>query len=67
MLVAWFGIAAVTAQAITTGFSSFGYPDVPTDVQTAEKILDHLQQYNRAIMTNTYALLWFFCAFAVWF
>lgn len=67
LLAVCLGIAALTAQALTRGLSSFGYPDVPADVQTTEQILDYLQRYNRAIMTNTYALLWFFYAFVVWF
>ncbi len=61
------GIAAVIARMLTADLNSFGYPDVPADVQTAEQILDYLQRYNRSIVTNTYALLWFFYAFAVWF
>ncbi|MEM0982198.1 MAG: hypothetical protein AAGH78_18265 [Cyanobacteria bacterium P01_H01_bin.58] len=67
LLAIYLGIAAVTVQTLTTGLNSFGYPDGPADVQTAEQILNYLQQYNRGIMANTYALLWFFYAFAVWF
>ena len=67
LLAIYLGIAAVTVQTLTTGLNSFGYPDVLADVQTTEQILDYLQRYNRAIMTNTYALLWFFYAFVVWF
>ena len=67
LLAICLGIAAVTVQTLTIGLNSFGYPDGPADVQTAEQILDYLQQYNRGIMANTYTLLWFFYAFAVWF
>ncbi|MGD1932476.1 MAG: hypothetical protein ACFB12_26585 [Leptolyngbyaceae cyanobacterium] len=67
LLAICLGIAAVTIQSLTTGLNSFGYPDVPTEVETAEQILDYLQQYHRGIMTNTYAMLWFFYAFVVWF
>ena len=67
LLAICIGIAAVTTQALTSDLNSFGYLDGPADVQTAEQILDYLQQYNRGILTNTYALLWFLYAFAVWF
>ena len=61
------GIAAFTAYQFTADLNRFSYPDGPTDVQTAEQILDYLQQYHRVTMTNTYALLWFVYAFVVWF
>ena len=67
LLAICLGIAAVTTQAITTDLNSFGYPDGPADIQSAEQILDYLQRYNRGIMTNTYTLLWFLYAFTVWF
>ena len=67
LLAICIAIAAITAQVLTAPLDSFGYPDGPADVQTAEQILDYLQQYNRAITTNTYALLWFLYAFTVWF
>ena len=60
-------IAAATLYILTAALNDYGYPNVPEDVQTAEQILNYLQQYNRAIMTNTYALLWFFYALTVWF
>ena len=44
-----------------------GYPNVPEDVQTAEQVLNYLQQYNRTIRTNTYLLLWCFYGFTVSF
>lgn len=67
LLAICIGIAAVTAQVFTADLNSFGYPNAPADVQTAEQILGYLQQYHRGITTNTYALLWFFYAFVVWF
>ena len=67
LLAICIGIAAVTTQVLTADLNNFDYPDVSADGQTAEQILDYLQQYHRGIMTTTYALLWFFYAFTVWF
>ncbi|MEM1310117.1 MAG: hypothetical protein AAGF98_11635 [Cyanobacteria bacterium P01_H01_bin.153] len=60
-------IATVTVYILTATLDDAGYPNVPEDVQTAEQVLNYLQQYNRAIRTNTYALLWFFYGLTVWF
>ncbi|MEO0768134.1 MAG: hypothetical protein AAFY72_01665 [Cyanobacteria bacterium J06649_4] len=60
-------IAAAVTYTLTATLNDSGYPNAPEDVQTAEQILIYLQQYNRAIMTNTYVLLWFFYGLTVWF
>ena len=60
-------IAAVITYALTVTLNNSGYPTAPEDVQTAEQILTYLQQYNRAIVTNTHVLLWLFCSLTVWF
>lgn len=60
-------IAAVTTYTLTATLYDSGYPSVPEDVQTADQVVAYLQQHHRAIMTNTYALLWFFYGVTVWF
>ncbi|MEM9005632.1 MAG: hypothetical protein AAGE59_19175, partial [Cyanobacteria bacterium P01_F01_bin.86] len=64
-------VCVVIAAAATYGFTAVlndaAYPNVPEDVQTAEQVLNYLQEYNRAIRTNTYALLWFFYGLTAWF
>lgn len=50
-----------------SNLSDLGYSDISEDMQTAEQIIDYLQQQKRAIAINIYALLWFFYVFVVWF
>ena len=61
------GIAAVAIQILMRNLNSLGYSGISEDMQTAEQIIDYLQQQQRAIAINTYALLWFFYVFVVWF
>jgi hypothetical protein len=60
-------IAAITIQILMSNLSSLGYSDISENMQAVEQIVDYLQQQNRAIAINTYALLWFFYVFVVWF
>ena len=60
-------IAVAITYAFTATLNDAVYPNVPEDVQTAEQVLNYLQQYNRAIRTNTYVLLWFFYGLTAWF
>jgi hypothetical protein len=61
------GIAAIAIQILMSNLGDLGYSNISEDVQTVEQIMDYLQQQNRAIAINTYALLWFFYVFIVWF
>ena len=61
------GITAIAIQILMSNLSDLGYSDISEDMQTAEQIIDYLQQQKRAIAINIYALLWFFYVFVVWF
>ncbi|MEO0374609.1 MAG: hypothetical protein AAF329_08295 [Cyanobacteria bacterium P01_A01_bin.17] len=67
LIAIWVTVTAVITYILTATLNNAGYPNVPEDVKTAEQVLTYLQQYNRAIMTNTYALLWSFYGLTVWF
>ncbi|MEO1589761.1 MAG: hypothetical protein AAFU71_00575 [Cyanobacteria bacterium J06632_22] len=60
-------IAAATTYGFTATLTDSAYPKAPEDVQTAEQVLNYLQQYNQAIRTNTYAMLWLFYGLTAWF
>lgn len=61
-------IAAIALQILMRNLNNLGYSDISEDMQTVEQIIDYLQQQQpRAIAINTYALLWFFYVFIVWF
>lgn len=60
-------IAAIALQILMKNLNNLGYSDISEDMQTVEQIIDYLQQQQRAIAINTYALLWFFDVFIVWF
>lgn len=60
-------IAGTISFLLNRTLDSVGYPANVSDLQTTEQILAYLQRYNRAITTNTYALIWFLYAFVIWF
>ncbi|MGD1859967.1 MAG: hypothetical protein ACFB0E_08360 [Leptolyngbyaceae cyanobacterium] len=60
-------IATAALYILTAALNVAGYPNAPEDVQTAEQVLNYLQQYNRAIRTNTYVLLWCFYGLTISF
>ena len=59
--------AGTTVFFLNRNLDTFGYPATVDDIQTPAQVLEYLQQYNRAIATNTYALIWFLYAFVLWF
>lgn len=67
LLAIGISVAAVFIQSAIVDLDGFGYPELPEDVQTSAQIMGYLQRYSRGIRTNTYAIIWFFYAFAAWF
>ncbi|MEE1898931.1 hypothetical protein GN157_10100 [Flavobacterium rakeshii] len=50
----------------TASLSTFGYPDTVTDIDSQEKVLKLLQEYNHAIVRTTDALRWMVFIFIFW-
>lgn len=50
-----------------TRLSTFGYPKFVEEVQSAKVLLEHLQDYNKALVQTINALYWFLFIFVVWF
>lgn len=47
--------------------SSFGYPESYENINSNEKLLKLLQDYNKAIVRTTEVLQWFLFLFIIWF
>lgn len=52
---------------MTPSLSTFGYPDTVEEIQPAERLLEHLQSYNRALVRTIQVLHWFMFVFVGWF
>ncbi|KGO81995.1 MULTISPECIES: hypothetical protein [Flavobacterium] len=50
----------------TPSLSTFGYPDTVADIDSQEKVLKLLQEYNHAIVRTTDALRWMVFIFIFW-
>jgi hypothetical protein len=67
LIGAFTGIAWLLSFGLTPSLSTFGYPETIEDIQNPEQILNYLQQYNRALVTNLLVFNWFIVTFSVWF
>jgi len=61
LVLLWFLLPA------TPVLSTFGFPKTVEDIHSAERLLDYLQRYNRALVRTTEVLHWFIFVFVWWF
>jgi hypothetical protein len=61
LLVLWFLLPS------TPVLSTFGYPQSVDDIQSSKRLLQYLQDYNKALVRLTMIVHWFIFVFIWWF
>jgi predicted membrane-bound dolichyl-phosphate-mannose-protein mannosyltransferase len=51
----------------TPVLSTFGFPQSVEDIQSPKRLLQYLQDYNKALVRTTTVLNWFIFVFVGWF
>ena len=52
---------------VTPVLGTFGFPQTIEDVQSPKRLLDYLQNYDKALVRTTEVLYWFLFVFVWWF
>ena len=60
MMVLWFSLPC------TPVLGSFGFPEDVSDIESKEKLLKYLQDYNQAIVKTTEAVHWMIFITTFW-